>query len=154
MNNIFTPYTAFIIVYIDDVLVCSKTINQHFKHLEKFLQIIEKNGLAISASKMLLFQTKIHFLGHDIFQGSIRPIQRSLAFADKFPDEIKDKKQLQRFLGCLNYVSDFFPHLKHYIEDLETTLILGQMSMQPFSNKLKNAFSPCNACMSPIPRHS
>ena len=36
---------------------------------------------------------------------------RSLAFADKFPDEIKDKKQRQRFVGCLNYVSDFFPNL-------------------------------------------
>jgi len=38
---------------------------------------------------------------------------RSLAIVDKFPDEIKDKKQLQRFLGCLNYVSDFFPNLRH-----------------------------------------
>jgi len=37
---------------------------------------------------------------------------RSLEFADKFPDIIKDKKQLQRFLGCLNYVSDFFAQLK------------------------------------------
>jgi len=37
---------------------------------------------------------------------------RSLEFADKFPNTIKDKKQLQRFLGCLNYVSDFFPQLK------------------------------------------
>ena len=61
---------------------------------------------------MILFQTKIRFLGHDIYQGTIKPIMRSLAFADKFPDEIKDKNQLQRFLGCLNYVSDFFPRLK------------------------------------------
>ena len=66
----------------------------------------------MSASKMVLFQTKIRFLGHDIFQGTIKPIERSLAFVDKFPDEIKDKKQLQRFLGCLNYISDFFPHLR------------------------------------------
>ena len=36
----------------------------------------------------------------------------SLEFAEKFPNEIKDKKQLQRFLGCLNYVSDFFPNLR------------------------------------------
>lgn len=113
MNDIFTPYTTFIIVYIDDVLVFSKTIDQHFKHLQIFLQVIEKNGLAVSASKMLLFQTKTRFLGHDIYQGTIKPIQRSLAFANKFPDEIKDKKQLRRFLGCLNYVSIFFPHLKH-----------------------------------------
>jgi len=73
---------------------------------------MEKNGLAASTSKMVLFQTKILFLGHDIYQGTIKPIQRSLAFANKFPDEMKDRKQLQRLLGCLNYVLDFFPKLR------------------------------------------
>jgi len=72
---------------------------------------MEKNGLVTFASKMVLFRTKIQFLRHDIYQGTIKPIQRSLAFAEKFPDEIKDRKQLQRFLGCLNYVLDFFPNL-------------------------------------------
>jgi len=70
------------------------------------------NGLAASASKLLLFQTKIRFLGHNIFQGTIKPIQRALIFAEKFPDEIRDRKQLQRFLGFLNYVADFFPQLR------------------------------------------
>jgi len=112
MNDIFTPYTSFIIVYIDDVLVFSKSIDQHFKHLQAFVHVMEKNGLAASASKMILFQTKIRFLHHDIYKGTIKPLQRSLAFADKFPDEIKDRRQLQRFLGCLNYVSDFFPKLR------------------------------------------
>jgi len=87
-------------------------MDQHFKHLQTFLHVIEKNGLAVSSSKMVLFQTKIRFLGHDIHQGTIKPIMRSLAFADKFPNEIKEKRQLQKFLGCLNYVSDFFPHLR------------------------------------------
>jgi len=112
MNDIFTPYTTFVIVYIDDVLVFSKTIDQHFKHLNIFISIMEKNGLAASAAKMVLFQTKIRFLRHDIYQGTIKPIQRSLAFTDKFPNEIKDKIQLQSFLGCLNYVSDFFSNLR------------------------------------------
>jgi len=75
MNDIFTPLVSFIIVYIDDVLVFSKSIDQHSKHLQTFIFIMEKNGLAASASKMLLFQTKIRFLGHDIFQGTIKPIQ-------------------------------------------------------------------------------
>jgi len=73
---------------------------------------MERNGLAASASKLLLFQTKIRFLGHHIYQGTIKPIQRALIFAEKFPNEIKDRKQLQRFLGCLNYVADFFPNLR------------------------------------------
>jgi len=112
MNDIFTPYTAFIIVYIDDVLVFSNTIDQNFKHLQIFISVMEKNGLAASTSKLLLFQTKVRFLGHNIHQGTIKPIQRALAFADKFPDEIKYRKQLQRFLGCLNYVADFFPNVR------------------------------------------
>ena len=73
---------------------------------------MERNGLAASASKLVLFQTNVRFLGHNIYQGTITPIQRALAFADKFPDEIKDRKQLKKFLGCLNYVADFFPNLR------------------------------------------
>jgi len=74
MNDIFTPFSSFIIVYIDDFLIYSNSIDQHFKHLQTFLHLIEKNGLVVFASKMVLFQTKIRFLGHDIFQGTIKPI--------------------------------------------------------------------------------
>ena len=58
--------------------------------------------MTCSAPKMKLFQTKIRFLGLEIFQGKTKPIQWSIEFANKFPDEIKDKKQLQRLLSCLN----------------------------------------------------
>lgn len=65
----------------------------------------------MSAKKIKIFQTKIRFLGHDIYQGKIRPIDRAIAFADKFLDKIIDKKQLQRFLGSLNYIADFYKEL-------------------------------------------
>ena len=97
MNDIFNPYSSFSIVYIDDVLIFSKGIKEHFEHLKTFLQVIEKNGLAISAPKMKLFQTNIRFLGHDLYQRTIKPINRSIEFASKFLDEIKDKNQLQGF---------------------------------------------------------
>ena len=70
-----------------------------------------KNGLVVSAPNMSLLQTQIRFLGHEIVNRTIRPIQISLEFANKFLDEIKDKTQLQRFLGCVNYVHDFFKDL-------------------------------------------
>ena len=75
MNDIFTPYTSFIIVYIDDVLIFSKSIDQHFKHLQTFISVMKKNGLVAFASKMVLFQTKIRFFGDDIYQGTIKTIQ-------------------------------------------------------------------------------
>jgi hypothetical protein len=59
-----------------------------------------------------MFQSKVRFLGFDIAQGMYTPISRSLEFVNKFPNELKDKTQLQRFLGCINYVSDFIPNLR------------------------------------------
>ena len=39
MNDIFTPFTDFSIVYIDDVLIFSKTIDDHWKHLDIFVKL-------------------------------------------------------------------------------------------------------------------
>ena len=118
MNDIFNNYTRFFIVYIDDVIIFSNSVEEHFQHLNFFQKLVRDNGLVISASKIKLFQTNIRFLGFDIYQGKIKPIQREIEFANKFPDEIKDKNQLQRFLGSLNYVADFYPNLRILIKPL------------------------------------
>jgi hypothetical protein len=73
---------------------------------------VQINGLVVSPTKIKLFQDKIRFLGHNIYQGKITPIDRAIQFADKFPDEIKDKNQLQRFLGSLNYVSEYYQNFR------------------------------------------
>ena len=101
---------------------------------------------------MLLFQTKIRVLGNDIYRGTIKPIQRSLTFADKFSDEIKGKTQLQRFLGCLNYVSDFFPHLKQLCAPLYSRLRKNPKPWSP--DKLKMASNLYHVCISAIPLHT
>ena len=118
MNDIFNDYTKFSIVYIDDVLIFSNSIKEHFKHLKIFHKIVKENGLVISASKIKLFQTNIRFLGFDIYQGQIKPIHRTIEFSSKFSDEIKDKTQLQRFLESLNYVADFYLNLRILIKPL------------------------------------
>ena len=76
--------------------------------LDIFVKVIKHNGLVVLTTKINLFQDKIRFLGHNIYKGTLSPINKAIQFVDKFPDEIKDKNQLQRFLGSLNYVSDYF----------------------------------------------
>ncbi|RDX79349.1 Enzymatic polyprotein, partial [Mucuna pruriens] len=99
-------------MYLDDVLIFSKSLNEHVEHLEKFINLIKENGLVVSEKKIKIFQTKIRFLGFEINQGTIIPISRSIEFGDKFPNEIKDKNQLQRFLGCVNYIAEFIPNIR------------------------------------------
>ena len=59
INDIFTHFTEFSIVYIDDVLIFSKSIDDHWKHLDIFVNVIKRNGLIVSATKINLFKDKI-----------------------------------------------------------------------------------------------
>ena len=65
-----------------------------------------------------MFQTKVQFLGYDIVEGQIFPIDRAIQFANKFSDVITDKTQLQRFLGSLNYVADFYKDMRKQCKPL------------------------------------
>ena len=118
MNDIFNSFSHFTIVYIDDILVYSSSIDEHGKHLYLFLETIKRNGLVVSAKKIKLFQTKVRFLGYDISEGQIHPIDRVIQFVDKFPDVITDKTQLQRFLGSLNYVANFYKDMRKQCKPL------------------------------------
>ena len=112
MNEIFNPFSSHAIVYIDDVLFFLESLTQHWKHLRAFLHTIKLNGLVVSALKIKLFQTSVWFLGFDIRHGVIKPINRAIQFVDKFSDEILEKTQLQKFLGSLNYISNFYQNLR------------------------------------------
>lgn len=67
MNKIFNVCTKFIIVYIDDMLILSNSIEQHFKHMQTFLNLVVRNGLF--RTKMEIFETKIRFIRQDILKG-------------------------------------------------------------------------------------
>jgi len=51
MNNILNEFSEISIVYINDVLMCSKILDQRFKHVKTFFNAIKRNGLAVSAPK-------------------------------------------------------------------------------------------------------
>ena len=58
MNEMFSPFLDFIIVYIDDVLVYSIFVEEHWEHLNRFIQTVKDNSLSLSSSKINLFQIK------------------------------------------------------------------------------------------------
>ena len=70
MNNIFHEYLDdFVIIYIDDILVYSKTAEEHAEHLEKVFQKLWSNKLYTKGDKCDWGKLRIKFLEQELTQG-------------------------------------------------------------------------------------
>jgi hypothetical protein len=67
MNKVFMEYLdRFVIVFIDDILVFSKTMEEHEEHLRLVLEKLRSNQMYAKFSKCEFWLTKVAFLGHII----------------------------------------------------------------------------------------
>jgi hypothetical protein len=65
MNGVFRDYLdKFVIVFLDDILIYSKTEEEHEQHLRMVLQVLREHQLYAKLSKCTFYQKKIHYLGH------------------------------------------------------------------------------------------
>jgi hypothetical protein len=65
MNDIFKPYMRkFVLVFFDDILVYSRSWEDHLKHLELTLKILQQNHLFVKLSKCSFGQQQVDYLGH------------------------------------------------------------------------------------------
>ena len=73
MNRIFRPYIGkFILVYLDDILIFSKSAEEHLKHIRKVLDILRTQKFYARLHKWHFNQTSIKYLGHIISADGIR----------------------------------------------------------------------------------
>ncbi|CAM8884724.1 unnamed protein product [Rhodiola kirilowii] len=63
MDHCFKGTEEFTAVYIDDILVFSRTEEEHVAHLQKVLSICEREGLVLSPTKMKIATREVEFLG-------------------------------------------------------------------------------------------
>lgn len=97
-----------LIININDLLVCSKNLQEHKKHLQIFCEHCVEHGLALSKSNIEIRVTNVSFLGFKIANDNIALKDHVLLNLQNFPEQILDKTQLQRFLGSLNYIRRFY----------------------------------------------
>ena len=83
----------------------------HKQLLGRFLQITQQHGIMLSERKSQLGQTEIDFLGMHFSQGKYQPQPHIAQELLNFPDENLTVKQIQQFLGIINYIRDFLPRL-------------------------------------------
>ena len=72
MNGVFREYLdKFVIVFLDDILVYSKSKEEHEQHLRMVFQVLREHQLYEKFSKCSFYQKKIHYLGHIISKDGI-----------------------------------------------------------------------------------
>jgi hypothetical protein len=107
MNDVFRPFLdEFVIIYLDDILVYSKKLNEHRAHLQKVLDALRKHQLYAKASKCALFQTQVDFLGHVVSGNGIEPDPKKIEAVTSWPKP-KTVTELRSFLGLANFYRRF-----------------------------------------------
>ena len=110
MQGILSPSLwLFCLVYIDDIVVYSKSYKDHTKHLDLVLGAIEKAGITLSPSKCHLFYGSVLLLGHKVSRlGLSTHLEKVKAILDL--ERPRKLSQLQTFLGMVVYFSAFIPY--------------------------------------------
>ncbi|SPO29980.1 uncharacterized protein UTRI_10291 [Ustilago trichophora] len=103
VNRVLRPYLdKFVIVYLDDILIYSNTLDEHREHVSRILEILEQHRLFAKPSKCIFGTTSIEFCGHLVGQGNIKPLEDKVKLIRDWPrpTSIHD---LRSFLGLCSY---------------------------------------------------
>ena len=92
------------LVYLDDVIVLSRTHAEHAKHLCPVLSLLGSAGISLKLKKCSLFQPKVHYLGHVISTGKLS-VDDTAANALKMFSFPTPLTHVRTFLGRATYIT-------------------------------------------------
>ena len=110
MNSIFAPYLRrFVVVYLDDILIFSKSEEEHEAHVRMVLDVLRREKFFVTKAKSRFAQTEIQYLGHIVSAQGIRPDPKKVSSVQSWPVP-KNVHDVRSFLGMCNYFRKFIDH--------------------------------------------
>jgi len=107
MNKILKPvlYQS-TLVYLDDIIVFSKSIDEHIDALETVFKLLAEAGLKLKLKKCEFFKNKINYLGHIVSNEGVAPDETKIKSILEYPVP-NNQKELSSFLGLASYYRKF-----------------------------------------------
>ncbi|KAK3512082.1 hypothetical protein QTP70_030361 [Hemibagrus guttatus] len=146
-----------VLVYIDDILIYSRSMADHRRHVVEVLQHLRDYRLFLKAEKCVFHQSSVQFLGYIIDRSGVHMGERKVAVVRNWPipTSVKD---LQRFLGFANFYRWFIQGYSSITNPLTSLLRNKPKSLtwtpattQAF-DKLKTAFTTAPLLVHPDPK--
>ena len=97
-----------VIVFLDDVLVNGRTVEEHLVTLEKVLSRLEDAGLKARADKCIFLVPRVEYLGHVVNKDGISPTTEKVEAIRSVPAP-RNVSELKSFLGLLTYYARYLP---------------------------------------------
>jgi RNase H-like domain found in reverse transcriptase/Reverse transcriptase (RNA-dependent DNA polymerase)/Integrase zinc binding domain/Chromo (CHRromatin Organisation MOdifier) domain/Aspartyl protease len=107
VNDALREYLdIFTVAYLDDILVYSKSYEEHVQHVTKVLSALEKHGLRVNLEKCEFHKQRVEFLGSIITTKGVLMDPKKVEAVQTWPQP-KTVKELQSFLGFANFYRRF-----------------------------------------------
>ncbi|GJS84159.1 putative reverse transcriptase domain-containing protein [Tanacetum coccineum] len=150
MNRVCKPYLdKFVIVFIDDILIYSKTKEDHENHLRLMLDLLRKEKLYAKFSKCEFWLQEVHFLGHVVNHDGIH-VDPSKIKAVKSWKAPTTPSEVRSFLGLAGYYRRFIENFSKIAKPL--TSLTQKNQKYEWGEKQEEAFQTLkdNLCNAPI----
>ncbi|KAG8175361.1 hypothetical protein JTE90_018041 [Oedothorax gibbosus] len=103
----------FCYVYLDDILIFSSSEEEHKVHLRHVLERLNSYGLTVNMAKCIFGASEIPFLGHLITKNGTKPLPDKIDPIQNYPQP-KTVREIQQFLGFLNFFRRFLPNIAQH----------------------------------------
>jgi transposase InsO family protein/predicted aspartyl protease len=144
MNSLFVGKSN-VLVYLDDIIIFSKTLEDHVKHIKEVLGIIKENNLTVQPDKSKFFKRELKFLGYWINQDGIKPD----------PDKVSaianmtiphTEKQIKSFLGLTGFYRKLIKGYADIAKPL-TNCLKKSTKIDVADENYRNAFEKLRTCL-------
>ncbi len=154
IRSIMEPLRPHVLVYLDDILLFSKTIEEHDDLLKRFAALMDKYGLKLSPKKCHFYQSQLDFVGFRVDGNGVHLGEEKVRAVRDF-ERPTSLKKTQGFLGLCNFLGRHLPRYQEVAAPL-TDLTKGEVKFQ-WTDEQEEAFQQlkdlvCRATMLAHPK--
>ena len=139
MNHVLRDCRGFSGAYIDDIVVFSKSWEEHIQHLREVFIQLEKAGFTVKVKKCRFENDTAHYLGHVIGAGGIHPDPEKVEAVRNYP-EPKTKRNVRAYLSLVGYYRRFISQFSTLAAPLTEFTRKGQPEKVQISESCRTAY--------------